>query len=203
MRALIGQVTPVRIVAHLPLRPVLWAAIQELHECLHRHAGFAAIQSATIGLADYRNLIVRLYGFCLPLEAAAAVRPDRSKWLVDDLTTLGLKRPLHALPKCSCIPRLDSAHLRPGALYVAEGSTLGSCEFARGLDRTFGKDDSGGRQFFIDRGPKTGEARRGRPTQLSAARSEPCARAEIIKGAIEAFAVFEHWLNGWSTTAYG
>ncbi len=202
-RALSEQIAPVRTdteMAHVPLRSVLRAATHEVHERLHRHAGFAAIQSATIGLADYRNLIVRLYGFYLPFEAAAAIRPDRSKWLVDDLKALGLDRPLHALPKCPHVPRLDSAHLRLGALYVAEGSALGGRELARGLDRMLGQDVAGGRRFFIGRGPETGEAWRGYLARLSAA---PSARAEIIKGAVETFAAFEHWLNGWSTLAHG
>ena len=204
--ALSGHITPVHIeteMAHVPLHSVLRAATQEVHERLHLHAGFAAIQNATIGLAEYRNLIVRLYGFYLPFEAAAAIRPDRSKWLVNDLKALGLDRPLHTLPKCPHVPQLNSAHLRLGALYVAEGSALGGRELARALDRFLGKDVAGGRQFFIGRGPKTGEAWRGYLAQLSAAPSEPSIRAEIIKGAVETFAAFEHWLNGWSTLAHG
>ena len=179
------------------------AATRDVHDRLHRHAGFAAIQDATIGLTDYRRLIVRLYGFYLPFEAAAAIGPDRSKWLVHDLQALGLECPLHALPKCPHVPALDSAHSRLGALYVVEGSALGGRELARSLDRLFGEDVAEGRQFFIGHGPKTGEAWRGYLAQLSAAPSEPSARAEITKGAVETFAAFEHWLNGWNTLSHG
>ena len=185
------------------LRWVLRAATQGVHDRLHRHAGFAAIQDTTIGLADYQNLVVRLYGFYVPFEAAAAIGPDRSKWLAGDLEALGLKRPLHALPRCPHVPRLDNAHLKLGALYVAEGSALGGRDLARSLDRLLGKDVTEGRQFFVGRGPGTGEAWKGYLAQLSAAPSRPSARAEIIKGAVETFAAFEHWLNGWSTLAHG
>jgi heme oxygenase len=185
------------------LRLELRAATRQIHDRLHRHAGFAAIQAATIGLAEYQDLIVRLYGFYVPFEAAMAIERDRSNWLAGDLEAMNLKRPLHALPKCSQIPRLGSTNSRLGALYVAEGSALGGRELAHGLDRLLGKDVTDGRRFFLGRGAGTGEAWRDYLAQLSAAPSEPSARAEIIKGAVETFAAFEHWLNGWSISSHG
>jgi len=184
------------------LRWVLRAATQDVHDRLHHHAGFASIQDATIGLADYQDLIVRLYGFYVPFEAAAAIEPDCSNWLAGDLETLGLKRSLHTLPKCPSVPRLDSAYLRLRALYVIEGSTLEGRGLARGLDRLLGTGVTGGRRFFTGRGTGTGEAWRGYLAQLSAAPSEPNGRAEIIKGAVETFAAFEHWLNRWNTLSH-
>ena len=204
--ASIGEMIPLHIDTERvdpPLRWILRATTRDIHDRLHCHAGFTAIQDGTIGLADYRSLIARLYGFYAPFEAAAAVGPVRSKWLVDDLHALGMERPLHALPRCPHVPRIDSAHFRLGALYVAEGSALGGRDLARGLDRLLGQDVAAGRQFFIGRGPETGEAWRGYLAQLSAAPSEPSARAEIIKGAVETFAAFEHWLDGWSTVSHG
>jgi len=126
--ALIGEIVPLRMATAKSapsLRLELRAATQDVHDRLHRHVGFAAIQDATIGLADYQDLIVRLYGFYLPFEAAVAIGPDRSNWLAGDMEALDLQRPLHAVPKCWHVPRLDSAPLRLGALYVAEGSALG------------------------------------------------------------------------------
>ena len=202
--ASIGEMVPLHIDTERvdpPLRWTLRAMTRDVHDRLHRHAGFTAIQDATIGLADYRSHIARLYGFYAPFEAAAAVVPVRSKWLVDDLHALGLDRPLPALPKCPHVPRVDSVHFRLGALYVAEGSALGGRDLARGLDRLLGQDVAAGRQFFIGRGPETGEAWRGYLALLSAAPSEPSARAEIIKGAVETFAAFEQWLDGWSTSS--
>jgi heme oxygenase len=188
---------------HGSLRLVLRAATQDVHHRLHRHAGFAAIQDGTIGLADYQGLIARLYGFYVPFEDAAAIKPDRSKWLADDLNALGLKRPLHALPLCQQVPRLDSAHLSLGARYVAEGSALGGRELARGLDRLLGKNVIKGRQFFIGRGAGTGAAWAGYLAELSAAPPDASVRLEIIKGAVETFAAFENWLSGWSASPHG
>jgi heme oxygenase len=51
-------------------------------------------------------------------------------------------------------------------------------------------------------GAGTGKARRRYLSQVSAAPPEPFARAEIIKGAVETFAAFEHWLNGWRTSSH-
>ena len=114
-----------------------------------------------------------------------------------------MERPLHTLPRCPHVPSLDSAPLRLGALYVAEGSALGGRNLAGGLDRLLGKEVAEGRRFFVGRSAGTGEAWRGYLAQLSAAPSEPSARAEVIKGAVETFAAFEYWLNGWSTLAHG
>ncbi len=186
--------------AETSLHRVLRAATRDVHDRLHRHAGFAAVQDATIGRGAYRDLVVRLYGFYAAFEVAAAVGPVRSTWLASDLEALGLARALHALPRCPHVPRLDTAHRRLGALYVAEGSALGGRELARSLDRLLGTDVTAGRRFFIGRGPQTGEAWRGYLAQLSAAPSETSAQAEIVTGAVETFAAFEHWLNGWSTS---
>ena len=201
-----GDPTPVRAAtgkAVPSLRLELRAATQDVHDRLHHHAGFAAIQDTTIGLADYQNIIVRLYGFYLPFEAALAIEPVRTNWLAGDLLTLELKRPLHAFPKCSHLPLLDSAQLKLGALYMVEGSALGGRDLACGLDKLLGKDVTAGRQFFVGRGAGTGEAWRSYLALLSAAPPDPSAHAEIVKGAVETFAAFEHWLNGWSTASHG
>jgi heme oxygenase len=185
------------------LRSLLRQTTQDVHDRLHRHVGFAAIQDTTIGLEDYRSIIIRLYGFYVPFEAAASIQPERSKWLADDLKALGLKSAFTVLPMCQDVPCLDSSYLRLGARYVAEGSALGGRELARGLDHLFGKDVIKGRQFFIGRGAGTGEAWAHYLTELSAAPPDPSARSEIIKGAVETFAAFENWLSGWSTLPHG
>lgn len=154
-------------------------------------------------MAAYQDIIVRLYGFYVPFEAAAVIGPDRSRWLVDDLKALGLQRPLDDFPLCQDVPRLDNAYLRLGARYVAEGSALGGRDLARSLDRLLGTGVPEGRRFFVGHSSGTGEAWRSYLAQLSAAPNEPSARAEIIKGAVATFAAFEHWLDGWSTASHG
>ena len=125
-----------------------------------------------------------------------------SRPLAGDLEALNFRRPLYAIPKCSHVPFLGSAHLRLGALYVGEGSALGGRELARGLDRLLGTDVKKGRQFFIGRGAGTGAAWKSYLEQLSAAPLEQSVRSEIIKGAVETFTTFEHWLDGWRTSSH-
>ena len=185
------------------LRAELRAATRDVHDRLHLHLGFASIQDTTIGLADYRNLVARLYGFYVPFEAAMAIEPDRSHWLARDLEALGLEPPFHGVPKCEHVACPDNVHFRLGALYVAEGSALGGRDLVRGLDGLFGKGATQGRQFFIGRGAGTGAAWRHYLARLSASSPEPLARAEIIRGATLTFAAFEQWLNGWSTSSHG
>lgn len=207
-----SRLTSVETVKHTPrdadrrlpsLRQELRAATQDVHDRLHLHAGFAAVQHGTVRPADYRNLIIRLYGFYVPFEAAMGIGPNRSTWLAGDLAALGFAHLICDLPKCPHIPALDNAYRRLGAGYVAEGSALGGRELARGLDPMLGIGVTDGRQFFIGRGAGTGEAWLRYLTQLSAAPDTPSVRTEIVTGAVEMFAAFEKWLNGWSTASHG
>lgn len=180
------------------LHALLRQSTTEVHERLHRHDGFAAIQSRTIGIAAYRNLLIRLYGFYVPFEGEALIGKDRSTWLEEDLCALGLELvTIRSLPKCACVPDLDNAEKRLGALYVVEGSALGGRHLARALGPLLGDDITAGRRFFLGRGAGTGDAWKGYLTKLSAASSGIEARIEITEAAMETFAAFEDWLSGW------
>lgn len=185
--------------AQLSLRLALREATRQIHERLHRHDGFAAIQEATIGLVAYRSLLARLHGFHVPFEIASATGRERSQWLETDLRALGGGRlSLDASRMCLDVPRLQTAERRLGALYVVEGAALGGRELGRSLDGLLGVGVAAGRRFFIGRGAGTGQAWKAYLSQLSAVPDEPGARAEIIGAAVETFAAFENWLNGWS-----
>lgn len=187
-----------------PFRWVLRQATQDVHQRLHRHDGFAAIQNTTIDIASYRRLLVRLYGFYVPFEAAADIGCDRSAWLEDDLRALGVdQRGFGTTPMCNDIPCLKSADARLGALYVIEGSALGGRDLSRNLDQLLGPEAINGRRFFLGRGHGTGEAWRRYLAQLSTSSAEPEARSKITRAALETFAVFEKWLSGWSAATNG
>ena len=188
--------------AAAPFRWILRDATHDVHQRLHRHAGFAAIQDATIDLASYRRLLTRLYGFYVPFEGAAAVGRDRSVWLQDDLRALGADpNALRASAMCDDMPCLNTAAARLGALYVVEGSALGGRELHRNLDHLLGAQAIDGRRFFLGRGSGTGEAWRRYLSELSAGSNDPMARAAIIGAALRTFTVFERWMSGWSTAA--
>ena len=95
------------------MRSRLRAATAPAHERMHAHPGFAAAAAGAIGIADYRRLIARVYGFHLPFEAAAreaaassgfdfdVERRTRSPALLADLKALGVEAETIArLPLC-------------------------------------------------------------------------------------------------------
>ena len=85
----------------------------------------------------YRRLLQAYHGFYQPMEAAlydSGLIPDgyesalrvKTPTLVHDLHALGLtEHAIHALPRCTQLPVLDTPAACLGALYVLEGATLG------------------------------------------------------------------------------
>jgi heme oxygenase len=178
------------------LRAILRDATQDVHERLHHHPGFAAVQAAHIGLCQYRALLTRLLGFHAPFEAAVGAPPERSGWLMSDLDFLGARRAAPA-PHCLYLPRLDTPERRIGALYVVEGSALGGRELAKRLDGLLGADAVAGRRFLLGRGADTGAAWRAYLARLESFANLGAARRDIVAAALETFAAFEQWLDGW------
>jgi heme oxygenase len=183
----------------MSLRQTLREATSEIHERLHLHAGFAAIQNGTIELAQYRAVLIRLYGFYQPFEAAMAIAAERSTWLQDDLAAMTVSGDtLTTIPRCSAFPRFDTPASQLGALYVVEGSTLGGRTLARNLDPLLGSHVMAGRRFLVGRGSQTNAAWTAFLARLTAAGNTPTGRAEIVEAAVTTFSIFEEWLRGWS-----
>ncbi len=181
-------------------RELLRAATQAPHERLHLHDGFAVVRDGTITLADYRALLIRLYGFYQPFERAAGVERIRTHWLERDLAWLGIQASgFPRISLCQDIPRYDCLERRLGALYVVEGSALGGRLLCRGLDRLLGPASIEGRRFFEGRGAGTGDAWRGFLDRLASVGAESMRRAALVSAAVETFEVFETWLGGWSS----
>ena len=194
----LGLVEPSAI--HVPLREVLRLETQEIHERMHRHRGFAAVQNATIDRTSYSLLLRRLHGFYVPFEIAAAIIPNRSRWLKNDL--LALKVPANALadiPLCPDIPHFATPAQKLGALYVVEGSTLGGRALCGKLDGLLGHGGTAGRSFFSGFGAQTGFLWREYLDQLAGVPMEHDARAPVISAAMTTFGIFETWLAGWET----
>jgi len=184
--------------ARASCQEVLRAATQGPHERLHHHAGFSSVKDGTITRSDYRTLLIRLYGFYLPFERAAATDHSRTRWLKRDLNWMGVgAQRLSRSPLCPDIPRLNSPRRRIGALYVVEGSALGGRQLGRGLDRLLGEEAVEGRRFFTGRGAGTGAAWRGFLDQLASAGNHTAGRTLLVSGATETFELFETWLTGW------
>ena len=179
-------------------------ATAAVHQRMHGHDGFGAIKAGTIDTTSYTQLLCRLYGFYRPFERETGQGDARSRWLVQDLDSLGLDASRRKLIlDCAEIPRLQTAQRRLGALYVVAGSALGGRHLARGLDKLFPFGQTAGRHFFLGHGAQTGAVWRNYLAQLASVPRDLRTQAEIVNAATETFAVFERWAAGWKGAAHG
>ena len=184
------------------LRRALREQTSAIHERLHHHDGFHAVQRGNIDLKGYSDLLKRLYGFYLAYEAAAQTAPERSDWLRRDLASLSSPdQAWQAIPLCDHMPMFDTPERRLGALYVVEGSTLGGRAMALRLDPVCGVGVAEGRRFFQGRGGGTGEAWSGILKRLDEGDDDETTHVAVIEAALETFACFERWMAGWRTAS--
>lgn len=189
-------------------RATLRAATHAVHVRLHRHPALAGVMSGTIGLASYRRLLIRLYGFHKPLEDAILAAPAR--WhralaldrrrrvyrLESDLAHLGVR--IARLPYASP-PATGTDSQLLGTLYVREGAMLGGGVMARKLDALF-HDTPDGRRFLAGTTEDTQLwyhfcdvlERVGKGADVA----EICAAAAGTFAALEAWLTEPAWLTG-------
>ena len=192
------------------MRSRLRAATAPAHERMHAHPGFAAAAAGAIGIADYRRLIARVYGFHLPFEAAARAaaassgfdfdveRRTRSPALLADLKALGVEAETIArLPLCGRAFSFASESVLLGAFYVLEGSTLGGVQIARTLRGVVGDDAGDGRRYFLGRGDRQSTMWRDFLERLEVLSEDFEESAKAIDAAVATFEDFETWMAGW------
>jgi heme oxygenase len=196
----------------LGMRWRLRAATAATHERMHAHAGFEAAAAGTIEAADYRRLLVRLYGFHRPFEDVARSAMDifridldlsaraRSALLLADLQTIGFDPNAAAiLPLWRPSIRLVSKGSLLGALYVLEGSTLGGVQIARALKNGVGNGLGKALLFFVGRGEFQGAMWRKLVEELESLREDDEEAMRAEDAAVTTFKAFEHWMAGWRT----
>jgi heme oxygenase (biliverdin-IX-beta and delta-forming) len=151
-------------------------------------------------LADYKNLLTRLYSFYKPFEAKISEsltnnpiefnhdeRLNTPK-LVADLTSLGMSETdISNIPTFSDLPKLDSKERVFGSLYVIEGSTLGGQVISRHLKQQFDIDETNGAAFFSGYGKDTGKMWNGYREAVTNFAEGDADTEEIIAGANETF----------------
>jgi heme oxygenase len=181
------------------LHAILRSATHDVHQRLHRHPGFAAVQDETIDFQRYGLLLQRLHGFHCSFEVAASLAPARSDRLAGDLAALADRGAIEVVPGISrpAIPLLNDVFAVLGARYVIEGSALGGRGLARHLDGLLGADTIAGRTFFIGNGAETGVVWRAYLARLAAIPLDPAARLRVVAAAIDTFVAFETWLSDW------
>jgi len=184
-------------------RVALRAATEAAHLRLHAIPAFEALAEGRITRDEYAALLRRKLGFHAALEARLAEAPPlagfgvdlaarrRSHLLRADLAWLGASDDAAPAP----LPRYDTAAAALGALYVAEGSTLGGRQLARALDAIL-PPGADGRRFLLGHAERHGEMWRACCAAIERCGAEPGALPEMVRGALDTFAAFEAWFAG-------
>ena len=162
-------------------------------------------------LAAYRACLQGFYRLYLPLEAMLMTFPGwndlgielpklaHSPRLARDLQALGMM-PLHLLsaPPVS-LPILLNFSNALGALYVLEGSTLGSQIILRHLQQVLGPQIAGADSFFSGHGDQTSAMWHGFRTSLDRyGEQHPAHSPDVIQGAKATFLSIAGWMHpGW------
>jgi heme oxygenase len=183
-------------------RAALRAATDAQHQRLHHLPAFTALAEGRIALPDYAALLQRKLGFHAALEARLEHVPGldafgldvaarrRAQLLRADLRWLGVSEAVPLAP----LPALRGAADAMGALYVAEGSTLGGRELARALDGLLPAGEEG-RRFLLGHGARHGAMWRDFCAAIERCGTDPASRAAMIAGAVATFAAFETWFS--------
>jgi heme oxygenase len=199
-------------VRSLNMMEQLRSATHALHEQLDgRMSSHIFVDS--FGCEEYRRLLEKFYGFYQPLEQQfdAVARNEawnevgldmserkRTAQLEADLLSLGAtEEEIKRLPLYQGFERiLSTVPQMLGALYVAEGSTLGGQFIAHRLEKTLGINSQNGSAFFRSYGPHAVKSmwRLFCERVNSYAEHHPEARGEILDTANAMFREFEHWI---------
>lgn len=136
------------------------------HQQLEQASVSKVILEDTVTLHNYRQYLVKMYGFVQPFEDAvlpelAGLLPDidnrkKAGLIEKDLMEIGMtEQEIKQLPHFSFDKNWDLANAL-GAMYVMEGSTLGGAVIYKHISKTLGLDSGHGASYFYGYGPTTG-----------------------------------------------
>lgn len=171
------------------------------HESIEKGQFMARLFSHDYTLAEYRDLLARLYGFYRAIEPmifASNKFSDRQKTvlLVRDLEALGLNGTgIRNLPVTTSLPSLNSFSRRMGALYVLEGSTLGAQLISRQLLKNFRDTIAGAIHFYTCYGDRVGAMWHEFRQFMSNNFDDSSSAQEVITSARNTFSSFQLWLE--------
>ena len=190
--------------AAAPLSLQLREQTAELHREVERSMGLPQ----NIGsLAQYQACLDRFHRFYQPYEELLGRFDDWPEWEIDlhnrahapdlasDLEALETGNATAGPAPQSAMPALPEFAHALGALYVTEGSTLGSQFILRHLSEVLGQQIAGADRFFRGYGPETGT----RWSQIRAAldrfgRERPQQIPTVIEGAARTFQAIGKWM---------
>jgi heme oxygenase len=157
----------------------------EYEKCLLRfNQLYLPLETLLLGFSDWE-----LMGFESPV-------PCRSIWLKDDLQALGVPADYLPLAKEAYLPSLPAFANAVGALYVLEGSALGSQYILPPLQRLLGRKIAGAEAFFTGRGSATGSYWSGFRACLDEYGTlHPEDTSSVVAGAVATFESIGTWMQ--------
>jgi heme oxygenase len=154
----------------------------------------------------YRELLERLLGLHLPLEAALKsldwpansidlVQRQKCSWLECDLRHLGhSSETLARIPAFDRLPLVD-IETGLGWLYVVEGSTLGGQLLSKAAHTALGVTRERGARFFASYGSQVGSMWQEFLRSLNLIDPHSSYAQRVERGAHDMFLCFEEWLS--------
>jgi heme oxygenase len=195
---------PTAVIAN-PLSLRLKAETSEAHRRVESRLG---LPESISNIAGYRDCLTAFYRLYHPLEKALAqfqgwsglgielAARTHAPRLRADLTALGVDVVQLSDAPASVLPRLSSFAHAVGALYVLEGSTLGSQIILRHLRGVLGEEIAGADSFFAGHGQQTGTLWNSFRTSLDAYGWEyPESIPNVIEGAVSTFTAVGDWMS--------
>lgn len=187
---------------------LLRAETQFAHKQLEQTKILARLFAPDFALAEYRDLLVRFYGFVAAIEplifdnlptSHQPVLAHRLKadLLVQDLVALGMDvSAVSHISRCDDLPQLDSFPHQMGALYVMEGSTLGGRVISKRLQERFGATVENKLNYYQAYGDNTGAEWKAFQTFMGKQFDEHGdGMATVIAAANATFTALYHWLD--------
>lgn len=171
------------------------------HDSIEKSQLMARLFLHDYTLAEYRDLLARLYGFYRAIEPMIFTGnkfSDRTKTvlLVRDLEALGLNgTEIRNLPVTTSLPSLNSFSRRMGALYVLEGSTLGAQLISRQLLKHFRDTIADAIHFYTCYGDRVGAMWHEFRQFMSSNFDGSSSTQEVIAAARNTFSSIQLWLE--------
>jgi heme oxygenase len=187
------------------IREALKARTQPYHDRLE---AMLDVMRRPLTKKEYTDLLVRFYGFYLPMETLLAhilsvetasldFTPRRKSSLLErDLLALGVTiEEIRSLPRCPCVPVLADPTEALGCMYVLEGATLGGQVISRRIRQLLGFSATSGCAFFSSYGDEVGPMWNAFVSALTAHATTPERIDAMGKAACETFAAIEQWMR--------
>jgi heme oxygenase len=154
---------------------------------------------------EYSVWLARFLGLYDPIERSRAtfsqwealgIVPPHTDCLADDLVARGVGPGAAPRPPPTMQPDLPTFAHALGALYVLQGSTLGSCFILRDLETRIGAQIAGATRFLGDRGEAVGPMWQSFKAALdNFGRENPDLCADVVTGAKRVFRAILAWFQ--------